>query len=125
VADDVGEVNTDEDKLRHALGNLLSNAVKFTDEGEIGVRVRMAQDQLVISVLDTGVGMPQESLATIFDEFQQVKGSTPGSKGTGLGLAIVKQYTELLGGRVSVESEVGRGTTFTLRMPMVYKAEDV
>jgi signal transduction histidine kinase len=103
----------------------LSNAVKFTDEGEIGVRVRMAQDQLVISVLDTGVGMPQESLATIFDEFQQVKGSTPGSKGTGLGLAIVKQYTELLGGRVSVESEVGRGTTFTLRMPMVYKAEDV
>ena len=65
--------------------------------------------------------MPQEALSTIFDEFQQVRGSDPEQKGTGLGLAITKQYTELLGGTISVESEVGKGTTFTVQIPSVFK----
>ncbi len=119
--DAVDEACTDEDKLRHVIGNLLSNAVKFTDEGEIGVRARTVHDQFIISVSDTGIGMPQEALSTIFDEFQQVKGSDQKQKGTGLGLAITKQYTELLGGTISVESEVGRGTTFTVQIPSVFK----
>ena len=98
------------------IGNLLSNAVKFTDEGEIAVRARTVQDQLLISVSDTGIGMPPESLDTIFDEFQQVKGSNAGHS-TGLGLAIVRHYTELLSGTVSVESQIGQGTTFTIQIP--------
>ena len=121
VPDGVDEACTDEDKLRHVIGNLLSNAVKFTDEGEIGVRVRTVHDQFIISVSDTGIGMPQEALSTIFDEFQQVKGSDQKQKGTGLGLAITKEYTELLGGTISVESEVGKGTTFTIQIPAVYR----
>ncbi len=65
--------------------------------------------------------MPEEALETIFDEFQQVKGSEQKHKGTGLGLAITKQYTELLGGTISVESEVGKGTIFTVQIPTVLK----
>ena len=98
VAEDADDANTDEGKLRHVIGNLLSNAVKFTDSGEIAVRVTNVHDQLVISVSDTGIGIPKEALDTIFDEFQQVEGSEQKQKGTGLGLAITKQYTELVGG---------------------------
>jgi signal transduction histidine kinase len=117
VSEGADDASTDEAKLRHVIGNLLSNAVKFTDEGEIAVRARTVQDQLLISVSDTGIGMPPESLDTIFDEFQQVKGSNAGHKGTGLGLAIVRHYTELLSGTVSVESQIGQGTTFTIQIP--------
>ena len=121
VDDGVGEMRSDEGKLRHVIGNLLSNAVKFTEDGEIRVRVRTVHDQLIIAVSDTGIGMPQEALETVFDEFQQVGGGEQAQKGTGLGLAISKQYAELLGGTVGVESEVGKGTTFTVRVPVVYK----
>ena len=121
VAEDADDANTDEGKLRHVIGNLLSNAVKFTDSGEIAVRVTNVHDQLVISVSDTGIGIPKEALDTIFDEFQQVEGSEQKQKGTGLGLAITKQYTELVGGTIAVESEVGKGTTFTIQIPVVYK----
>ena len=121
VEDGADEACTDEDKLRHVIGNLLSNARKFTTEGEIAVRARRIHDQLAISVLDTGIGMPKEALETIFDEFQQVKGSDQKHKGTGLGLAITKQYTELLGGTVSVESDVGKGTVFTIQIPAIYQ----
>lgn len=68
----------------------------------------------------TGIGMPQEALDTIFDEFQQVEGSEQTQKGTGLGLAISKQYTELLGGSIGVESEVGKGTMFTVQVPILF-----
>ena len=121
VADEADEAHTDEAKLQHAVGNLLSNAVKFTEAGEIAVRAKTIHDQLAISVSDTGIGMPQEALDTIFDEFQQVEGSEQKQKGTGLGLAISKQYTELLGGTILVTSEVGKGTTFTIQLPVNYK----
>ena len=85
------------------------------------VRVKAIHDQFVITVSDTGIGMPEAALDTIFDEFQQVEGSEQKQKGTGLGLAITKKYTELLGGSISVESEVGKGSTFTVRVPMVYQ----
>ena len=120
VPDEVGEACTDEDKLRHVIGNLLSNAVKFTDEGEIVIRARTVHDQLLISATDTGIGMPAEALETIFDEFQQVKDSDKKHKGTGLGLAITRRYTELLGGTLSVESEMGKGSVFTVQVPLVY-----
>ncbi|MDP6040101.1 MAG: ATP-binding protein, partial [Candidatus Latescibacteria bacterium] len=94
---------------------------KFTEDGEIAVRAKTLHDQLVISVSDTGIGMPKEALDTIFDEFQQVEGSEQKQKGTGLGLAITKKYTELLRGTISVESEVGKGTTFTVQVPIRYE----
>ena len=76
----------------------------------------------MIVVSDTGIGMPADALEAIFEEFQQVKGSNQKEKGTGLGLPITKGWTELLGGTTSVESEVGVGSTFTVRIPVVYKA---
>ena len=74
----------------------------------------------MISVADTGSGIPADALDAIFEEFQQVKGSDPQHKGTGLGLPITKGFAELLGGSISVQSEVGRGATFTVRIPLVY-----
>jgi len=76
---------------------------------------------LRIEVADTGAGIPAEALDTIFEEFQQVKGTDPQRKGTGLGLPITKGFAELLGGSIGVASEVGKGTVFTVRLPLVYQ----
>ena len=78
---------------------------------------------LVIAVSDTGAGIPPDALESIFEEFQQVKGSDPQHKGTGLGLPITKGFAELLGGSISVQSELGKGSTFTVRVPAVYEEE--
>ena len=77
---------------------------------------------LEITVSDTGIGIPSEALGYIFEEFRQVEGSHRHQKGTGLGLAITKKLVELLGGTIGVESEVGKGSTFTVRIPRVYEA---
>ena len=75
----------------------------------------------MIAVSDTGVGMPPEALNYIFEEFRQVAGAHQTQKGTGLGLSITKKLTELLGGTIGVESEIGKGSTFTVRVPLVYQ----
>ena len=79
---------------------------------------------LVIAVTDTGKGIPEDELPTLFDEYRQVAGQSASEvqKGTGLGLSITKKFAELLGGRVEVESEVGTGTTFTITIPSTYVA---
>ncbi len=129
VADGIGEAHTDESRLQQILINLLSNAVKFTDAGQVVVRASQdgAPDgsaSLVISVSDTGTGIPADQLEAIFEEFRQVDGSiTRKHHGTGLGLAITKRLAELLGGTIHVESEVGRGSTFTVKVPVVYGGE--
>ena len=83
---------------------------------------RSLEDKILeIAVSDTGVGIPSDALGLIFEEFRQVEGSHQQQKGTGLGLSITKKLTELLGGTIGVESEVGKGSTFTVRVPMVYK----
>ena len=120
VSDDVGEVYTDEVRLRQVLINLLSNAVKFTEQGEVAVRATRERDSVVISVADTGPGIPADALDSIFEEFQQVKASDSQHKGVGLGMSITKGLVELLGGSIRVQSEVGKGSTFTLRIPVVY-----
>ena len=74
----------------------------------------------MIAVADTGRGIPTDEIDTIFDEYRQMKGSDKEQKGTGLGLSITKKFAELLGGSIRVESEVGKGSTFTIRIPMVY-----
>ena len=117
---DLGEVDavyTDAEVLRRVVMNLLGNAVKFTEEGRIGLSLQAVDAWTEISVVDTGVGIPAEDLPHIFDEFQQVERQGSAEKeGTGLGLAIAKKSVELLGGTLSAESEVGKGTTFTLRI---------
>ena len=121
VPDTIGEAHTDQGRLRQIVRNLLSNALKFTEKGEVAVRASREGEQLFVEVSDTGTGIPAEALETISEEFQQVKGSDPQHKGTGLELPICKGFAELLGGSIRVESEVGKGSTFTIRIPMVYK----
>ena len=113
----VPTLRTDGEILRKVLMNLLGNAVKFTDAGSITVSVKSVEDQVEISVADTGMGIPSEDLPYIFEEFRQVErqGSTE-KEGTGLGLAIARKSVELLGGTIIAESEVDKGATFTLRI---------
>ncbi len=121
VPDEVGEAHTDQARVRQIVINLLSNALKFTDEGDVWVRAGRENGTLVLSVSDTGTGIPADKIEMIFQEFQQVDGSsTRRHGGTGLGLAITKSLAELLGGTVEVESEEGVGSTFTVRIPVEF-----
>ncbi len=119
-----GTVKADETKVRQTLFNLLSNAGKFTDRGTITLeasrRSRNGTDLLVFKVADTGIGMSNEQMAKVFDEFTQADSSTTRKfGGTGLGLAISKKFCQLMGGDITVESEEGSGTTFTVELPAV------
>jgi signal transduction histidine kinase/CheY-like chemotaxis protein len=115
---------TDQDRLHQILVNLLSNAVKFTEEGTITVTARRSRDgQVAISVTDTGIGIPADALERIFEEFQQVDGSTTRQYGgTGLGLSISRHFARLLGGDITVQSAVGKGSTLTITIPFRYEA---
>lgn len=109
---------TDLGKLKTVIKNLIGNAVKFTDQGRITIAAHNREGGVEIAVTDTGIGIPQAELVVIFEPFRQVDNSpTRQHGGTGLGLHIVKRLLELLDGRVSVESEVGRGTTFRVWIP--------
>jgi signal transduction histidine kinase len=119
IAPDLPPINSDRDKLKQVILNLLSNAAKFTEEGEIKVSAWQENGSLKLVVSDTGIGMKQEALSHIFDEFRQEDMSTTRKYGgTGLGLAIVKKLINLLGGDVEVESEVGAGSRFTITLPV-------
>jgi len=119
IAPDLPPLNTDRDKLKQVILNLLSNAAKFTEKGEIKISARQENGSMKLTVSDTGIGMKREALDYIFEEFRQVDMSTTRKYGgTGLGLAIVKKLVNLLGGDISVESEVGKGSKFTITMPI-------
>jgi PAS domain S-box-containing protein len=110
---------TDKHKLRQVLVNLLSNAIKFTPSGSVRLVARSGDGRLELLVVDTGMGIAQEDKEIIFDEFRQIDGtSTREVGGTGLGLAITKKLVELLGGTIKVESEVGKGSTFIVEVPV-------
>lgn len=116
-APEVFAVETDALKLRQILLNLLSNAGKFTETGEIVVDARRDGDALVLSVEDTGAGIPPDQLRYVFDKFRQVDGSsTRKVGGTGLGLAIVRELARVLDGSVEATSTLGRGSKFTVRI---------
>lgn len=106
-------------RLRQVMGNLVSNAVKFTERGGVVVQVARVADGVAISVTDSGIGIPTEQQAELFTKFSQADASvTRRFGGTGLGLAISRDLVALMGGDLCVESEPGRGTSFTLRLPI-------
>ena len=113
------KVHTDRQKLQQVLLNLVNNGVKFTSEGSVVIESRtLAEGDIQITVTDSGIGIPGEDLETIFDEFRQVDGtSTRQYGGSGLGLTISRKFALLLGGTLSVESEVGKGSTLRLLFP--------
>ena len=123
----IGTVHADQMRLRQALLNLMSNANKFTDHGTITIDARQGQegsrDWITVAVADTGIGMTPDQMGKLFQEFSQAS-STTASKygGTGLGLVISRRFCQMMGGDITVESEVGRGSTFTIRLPRVVEA---
>jgi len=122
---DMVEVTTNPDLLFRCVLNLADNGIKYSGPGSaVSISVRTAGQEAVIDVADNGPGIPQENLARVFDRFYRVdKGRSRREGGTGLGLAIVKELVESLGGSVSVVSEVGRGSTFTIRLPLATQDE--
>jgi signal transduction histidine kinase len=112
-------VRQDSGKLQQILANLLSNAIKFTPEGgRVQLHVDAKEPQAIFTVTDTGVGIAEDEQALIFEKFRQ--GANPLTRehaGTGLGLSIVKELSKLLGGEVALQSELGRGSTFTVTIP--------
>ena len=124
IEPDLPQLNTDTLKIKQILLNLLSNAAKFTEEGAITVIAKKQNDMISISVKDDGIGIEAKNLDRVFEEFQQIDSSNSRKyKGTGLGLAIAKNYARLLGGDLSVHSEIGKGSTFTLVIPPVIPDE--
>ncbi len=120
VAPDIDLIEADPRKVKQVLFNLLSNAVKFTaDGGRVEVAARRANGDVVVTVRDTGIGIAPEDQERIFEEFQQARRASERSReGTGLGLALAKRFVELHGGRIWVDSAVGRGSTFTFTLPL-------
>ncbi len=112
------EIKSDYEKIYATLTNLIKNSIKYSIKGEINVSVRKETDCVVFSVQDTGIGIPKEKLDIIFERFIQAESESVRTyEGAGLGLSIVKAYVELLGGRIFVESELGRGSRFTFTIP--------
>ena len=123
----LGMMHADQMRLRQALLNLMSNSNKFTEKGTISIAARQGQendrDWITLAVSDTGIGMTPEQMGKLFQEFSQAS-STTASKygGTGLGLAISRRFCQMMGGDITVESEPGRGATFTIQLPRIVDA---
>lgn len=118
ISPDVKAVTTDQRRLEQIILNLLNNAVKFTEKGEVRVLCKSENEDYILSVSDTGIGIPSEALADLFKPFHQVDtGLARKYEGTGLGLSISKRLIEMMGGSIGVESKWGQGSTFTIRFP--------
>ena len=121
-APDIGMMRGDQMRIRQALLNLASNATKFTENGTITIRATRvtvdAREWVTMAVTDTGIGLTREQMGRLFQEFVQADASTTRRYGgTGLGLAISRRFCQMMGGDIAVESEPGRGSTFTIRLP--------
>ncbi|HNE04136.1 MAG TPA: ATP-binding protein, partial [Anaerolineales bacterium] len=117
----------DSQRLKQILVNLISNAIKFTEVGRITVNIAVlpSNTEWIMQVIDTGPGIPEESLGTVFEPFKQLANAHKSlRKGYGLGLSIARQLIRLMGGNISLESALGKGTTFTITLPLVVETED-
>jgi PAS domain S-box-containing protein len=120
--DKLPQMMADYHRVYQVVNNLVSNAVKFTEKGTITLRALAEGDEMVLQVVDTGIGISDEDLEVIFEEFTQADtSSTRQHEGTGLGLTITRRLVQLHGGTITVESELGKGSTFTARFPMQAK----
>jgi signal transduction histidine kinase len=124
-AADVGEMRADQTKVRQTLFNLLSNACKFTEGGTVSLGVRRERaatrgvDEIVFEVADTGIGMSEEEMGRLFQDFSQADASTAKKYGgTGLGLALSRRLCRMMGGDITVTSDLGHGSTFTVHLPV-------
>jgi signal transduction histidine kinase len=119
IAPDISFCCVDQRRVKQILVNLLSNAVKFTKSGNINLQVKLEERMLVFSVIDTGIGITATDMEKLFQPFQQLNNSlNRKQKGTGLGLAVSRKLAQLHGGSLSVTSEPGQGSCFTLRLPV-------
>ena len=124
VPDGLRTAYGDNRRLTQCLMNLAGNALKFTKKGRVEIGAEQVGDELIYRVVDTGIGIPKEELDNIFTEFRQVDATvTREFGGTGLGLSITKKFVEMHGGRIWVESEVGKGCTFYFAVPVRAKEE--
>ena len=126
---DLGNIHADQIRFRQALLNLASNASKFTENGTVTIAAQPQQlngrDWITIAVADTGIGMTEEQMGRLFQEFSQAHASTSRKYGgTGLGLAISRHFCRLMGGDITVESTPGEGSTFTIRLPRVVQSDE-
>ena len=118
ITPNIGSIHADRAKTKQVLINILGNAVKFTKKGSVKLNVTETDNDFIFSVTDTGIGIKQEDLQTIFDSFRQVEpAQMEDYKGTGLGLAISKQFIEMQGGRIWAESKLGKGSNFSFSVP--------
>ena len=125
IPDDSPEIIGDKDRLIQVVINLISNAVKFTDEGSVTCRVERANNDLMVSVIDTGDGIAEADQPKVFEKFKQVGDTlTDKPQGTGLGLPICKQIIEHHGGRIWVESTLGEGSTFSFTIPILLESSN-
>ncbi len=119
VIGSTAHVSSDQKLLSRILRNFVSNAVRYTDQGRIRIGAKRTGDMLTLSVYDTGPGISEEDSERIFEEFRQLEGNDNTEKGAGLGLAIVERIAQMLGHKVSLEAVVGKGSCFSVEVPMV------
>jgi signal transduction histidine kinase len=124
--EDVPRVYTDDKKLSQILRNFISNALKFTTEGEVRVTAKLKQPGIVeFAVIDTGIGIAAEHLPALFSDFVQIDTRIQKRlRGTGLGLSLARKFAELLGGSVAASSELGKGSKFSVFIPLRYSANE-
>jgi len=104
-------------RISQIISNLVNNALKYTEKGRVFLEIRKEDDYLVVVISDTGLGIPEDKLSSIFDQFVQLHSADKKKSGVGLGLAIVKELVELMGGTIDVRSKVNRGSSFTIKIP--------
>jgi len=119
ISPQVGEIHSDRRRVEQILVNLVNNAIKFTEQGEVRIEAQIVDGHLQVSVQDTGIGIKEEDMGKLFQPFRQIDDSGQRRhEGTGLGLSICKRLLDLLGGQIWAESEVGQGSSFTVRLPL-------
>ena len=114
------QIHSDPKRITQVISNFLTNAIKFTSEGEIKLDYQIKEDNIYVSVTDTGIGISAEECKNIFDRFVKLNAH---KQGTGLGLAISKSIIEKLGGKIGVHSALGKGSTFWFTLPLVKETE--